>query len=127
MSDDRTKLEKTFNLPKSETELLDQLEEMFNFSSNPTLNEVAKMALEAYKQQMMDIMHFEPKYRSRALEVAAQYLSLAKDSLSKEEDLRLKEEKQNQSKNEGDDGDGETIDRNEILLELDGIRKNKKL
>ena len=81
MSDDRTKLEKTFNLPKSETELLDQLEEMFNFSSNPTLNEVAKMALEAYKQQMMDIMHFEPKYRSRALEVAAQYLSLANQSL----------------------------------------------
>ena len=114
-----TKLTKTFNLPETEDELLEELEEKYNFTDNPDLDEITKLALTAYKDQMADVMNMEPKFRSRALEVAQQYLNLAKDALSKNEELRLKEEKQNQTKTPvGDEKPEGSIDRNELLLEL---------
>lgn len=128
--DNRSPLEKTFNLPASEDELLKELEEKYSFSSNPDLNEVAKLALTAYKEQMLDIMALEPKYRSRALEVANQYLNLAKDAMAKDEDIQLKKRKEaRENKEEGDEelseeGNGATVDRNEFMLRL--IEKNKK-
>jgi hypothetical protein len=123
-----SRLHETFDLPKSEDEFLAELEEKYNFSDNPDLDEVAKLSLTAYKDQMLDIQHIEVKYRSRALEVAQQYLNLAKDAIAKNQDIRLKEEKQNQTKDEGagstpQDDDG-VVDRNEILLEL--VKGSKK-
>ena len=125
-SDDRTKLERTFDLPKSEDEILAELEEKYNFSDNPNLSEIVKLALTAYKDQMADVINTEPKFRARLLEVAQQYLNLAKDAIAKDQDLRLKEEKQNQDKKGGDEPEGEeeVVDRNELLLELvEGGRK----
>lgn len=120
-SDDRSKLERTFDLPKSEDELFAQLEEKYSFSSNPDLDEITKLALTAYKDQMLDVMNTEPKFRARLLEVAQQYLNLAKDALAKNQDLKLKEEKQNQTKtpdNNSEEDEEEVIDRNELLLEV---------
>ena len=121
----RTKIEDTLDLPVNESELMKELEEKYGFSSDPNLSEIAKLALTAYKDQMMDIMHFEPKYRSRALEVAQQYLTLAKDAISKEEDLRIKENKSKPSEpgKEESGSESKTFDKNEILMELDNIRK----
>jgi hypothetical protein len=122
-----SRLHETFDLPKSEEEFLAELEKKYNFSDNPNLDEVAKLSLTAYKDQMLDIRHIEVKYRSRAREVAQQYLNLAKDAIAKNQDLRLKEEKQNQPKKDGggvpQDDDG-VVDRNEILLEL--VKGSKK-
>lgn len=122
MSDkDRTNLEKTFDLPHTtDPRLQEKLDELFKYSEHPELNEVARMALAAYKDMMLDIQNFEPKYRARSLEVAAQYLNLAKDALAKEKDLEIKEKKTLGSGNpEETPEESETIDRNEILLELD--------
>ena len=109
------KLNETFNLPETEDELMKQLEERYKFSSNPDLNEIAKLALTAYKDQMLDVLHFEPKFRSRALEVAQQYLSLAKDALAKEQDILIKKGKL-EPKEEGKDEDDEKIDRNSFMI-----------
>lgn len=123
-NDKRSKLEETLDLPASEAELIQELEEKYEFSSDPDLKEIAKLGLTAYKEQMMDIMHMEPKYRSRALEVAQQYLNLAKDALAKDEDIRLKDEKQNQGKKDDDHEEPEEkLDRNEILMEIDKFKK----
>ena len=118
------KLNETFNLPKSEQELVAELEKRYEFSEDPDLKEVARLALTAYKEQMLDITNFEPKYRARSLEVANQYLNLAKDALAKDEDLRLKREKQNadKKKKEGEEGEGEEgdgdFDRDDFMLKL---------
>ena len=126
MSDDkRTPLEQTFNLPASEDELMKELEEKYKFSSNPDLNEIAKLALTAYKDQMMDIMSLEPKYRSRALEVANQYLNLAKDALAKDQDHLIKKGKLPKDEGEGEEeGADEVVDRNDFMLRL--VEDNKK-
>jgi len=124
-SDNRSKLEKTFDLPGTEEELLAELEDKYRFSDNPDLDEISKLALTAYKDQMLDVMNTEPKFRARLLEVAQQYLCLAKDAIAKNEDLRLKEEKQDQSKPAPkDESSDEIIDRNEVLLEI--VKSNKK-
>ena len=119
------KLEETLDLPVSDDDLLKELEERYKYSDDPDLKEVAMLALEAYKSQMIDSMNFEPKYRSRALEVARQYLDIAKDALSKKEDYEIKREK-NAPKGKDDENDNEEPkigDRNGLLLEL---HKNKK-
>ena len=115
-----SKLEETFGLPASDDPMLKELEERYNFSDNPNLCEVAKLALKAYKEQMLDVANFDPKYRARNIEVAQSFLVLAKDALAKDEDLRLKEEKQNESKKDDDDTpkDDKPFDRDEFLVEL---------
>lgn len=127
MSDKRSKLEETLDLPPSEAQLVEELEKKYEFSSDPDLKEIAKLGLTAYKEQMLDIMNMEPKYRSRALEVAQQYLNLAKDALAKDEDIRLKQEKQDQGKKDTKDEDEEkeTLDRNEVLMEINNLKKAK--
>ena len=129
MSDDgRSQLEKTFDLPQSEDELMKELEEKYKFSSNPDLSEIVKLALTAYKDQMLDIMHLEAKYRARSLEVANQYLSLAKDALAKDEDIKMKKRKEEGKgeDNPEEEGDGVTVDRNEFMLSLVDNKKNKE-
>jgi len=121
-----SKLEDTFGLNASDDPLLKELEERYNFSENPNLNEVAQLALKAYKEQMLDVSNFDPKYRARNIEVAQTFLLLAKDALAKEEDLRLKEEKQNEGKKDSDDESKdkkETFDRDEFLVELKNAGK----
>ena len=121
MDEHNPKLEETFNLPSSEEELMKELEDKYSFTSNPDLNEVAKLALTAYKEQMLDIMHFEPKYRSRALEVAQQYLNLAKDALAKDQDIMIKKGKLEPKGEEESEGG---IDRNELMLHV--VQGSKK-
>jgi hypothetical protein len=124
------KLRETFSLPKDEEELIAELEKRYEFSEDPDLKEIAKLALTAYKEQMMDVQNFEPKYRARSLEVANQYLNLAKDALAKDENLRIQREKaQNANKpkgeqlNEDEVLEEEVFDRDEFMLELVKGRK----
>lgn len=115
------KLTETFNLPESDQELYTELKQRYQASEDPDLKEVAKMALDAYAEMMVDISNFEPKYRARNIEVAQSFLVLAKDALAKEEDLRLREEKQNEGKKDKDEEsakDEEVFDRDEFLIEL---------
>ena len=120
------KLNETFNLPESQEELVADLRKRYERSEDPDLKEIAKLSLDAYAEQMVDIKNFEPKYRARSLEVAQQYLNLAKDALAKDEDLRLKREKQEADKKkkatdgEEEDGDGEeeVFDREDFMLQL---------
>lgn len=126
------KLRDTFNLPKNQEELVAELEKKYQFSEDPDLKEIAKLALEAYKEQMLDICNFEPKYRARSLEVANQFLNLAKDALAKDENARLQREKLKKSKEgeegeTGEDGDGdEVFDRDTFMLELVKGQKEQK-
>ena len=119
------KLEETFGLSPSEESMIKELEERYNYSTDPDLKEIAQLALKAYKEQMFDTSNFEPKYRARNLEVAQTFLALAKDALAKDEDLRLKAEKQNQSKNPDKETPEAGFDRDEFLNELKKAGKNK--
>lgn len=119
------KLEETFNLEPSEE--FAELEARYQASDNPDLKEVARMALDAYAELMKDVSNFEAKYRARNVEVAQTFLNLAKDALAKDIDLRLKEEKQNQTKEPtGEETpDGETFDRDAFLVDLKAAGKKK--
>lgn len=125
-----SKLEETFGLPASDDPMLQELEARYNFTDNPDLCEIASLALQAYKEQMLDIANFDPKFRARNIEVAQTFLVLAKDALAKDEDLKLKAEKQNQDrlkKDKDDIGDrpneGETFDREKFINELNAAGK----
>jgi len=117
------KLIQTFDLPKDSSEMIAELENRYNHSEDPDLKEIARMALDAYKEQMLDTSNFEPKYRARNFEVAQTFLNLAKDALAKDTDLRLKEEKQNQSKSDDTPKPEESFDRDEFLVELKNVCK----
>lgn len=100
-----------FNLPSrnegdSESEHVQKIYEVI-ISENPDLSEVTKLALNAYKEQMENVQHIEPKYRQRYLEVAQQYLKLAMDSISKNEELSQKREKLDKDLGKKGEGEGE--------------------
>ena len=92
MSSDKP-LDKFFGIPpREDDEYGAELYEII-ISENPDLDEVTMLALNAYKEQMENVQHVEPKYRQRYLEVAQQYLNLAMQSLAKNEELKQKREK----------------------------------
>jgi hypothetical protein len=106
-------------------------DEIFNIEipKNPKLEDIANIALKAYKSHMCDIQHMEPKYRARNLEVAQLYLSIAKDSLSKKEEIKIKDGKLNldklkNGKNKDNDDDKDT--RKGLLLELKETMKSSQ-
>lgn len=100
-------LDKFFNLPSREGEDDAYDPEIYeiDISDDPDLDEVIKLALQAYKEQMENVQHIEAKYRQRYLEVAQQYLSLAKDALAKNEELRQKREKLESDLGKKDEGE----------------------
>jgi len=116
-------LEETFNLPKSEKDIMEDLSNKYKFSEDPNLKEIVKLALTAYKEQMTDIAMIEPKYRSRALEVANQFLNLAKDALSKNKDLEIKELKATPKEDVPKEDTG-SIDRNAFMIHA--VQNTKK-
>jgi hypothetical protein len=79
--------------PVEEDSIFD--DELFNLviPDDPALKDIVDLALKSYREQMNDMVNIEPKYRSRALEVAQMFLTVAKDCMVKKEDIRQKDEK----------------------------------
>lgn len=85
-------LDDTFDI--STADLLDDDMENVIIPDDPTLDTIIQLSLQAYKSQMGDILHIEPKNRARYLEVAEKFLNQAKDAMAKKEQIRLAREKQ---------------------------------
>jgi len=120
-------LEETFNIKPASVEVLEEQFAHLDIPENPELDDITRLALEAYRDQMKDIMCMEPKYRSRALEVAQTYLNLAKESLTKNEELTQKREKLDKDlgkDKEGEEDEEESFSRKSLLMEIDNSRKN---
>lgn len=81
-----------------------------------SLSDITRLALEAYKSQIESIMLMEPKYRARSLEVAKQYLELAKCAMTDEEELQLKWKKIENKETPTEEAP--KLTRNAILLEF---------
>jgi len=110
-------LEKVFDLPDDD-ELKDELFKL-DIPDDPSLDDIAKLALKAYADHMGDISHMEPKFRARNLEVAQLFLKLAQDALGKKEDIRHKDEKLDFDKNKTGSPDAKPEKtRKDILFEL---------
>lgn len=60
---------------------------------DPNLDTIIDFALKAYKQQMDDIVHIEPKNRARYLEVSEKFLDQAKDAIDKKERIALQKKR----------------------------------
>jgi len=58
-----------------------------------TLDDITRLSLEAYKNQVENLQFIEPKFRNRYLEVAQTYLNLAKDAIKQKDELKQKDEK----------------------------------
>lgn len=113
-----SKLSETFDMDDVPEELRDYIFKV-EIPDDAELDDVAKLALEAYKMQMDTILLLEPKYRARGLEVAKQYLEIAMNSISKKRDLDQKEKRLMSKK--GDELATETpkgVSRNMLLEEL---------
>lgn len=128
--DNRSPIEKTFDLPHDDE--LEELESLLliDIPDNPELKDIARIALETYKKQIELMAQIEPKYRQRYLEVANGYLNTAKEALSKIEDVRQKQEKQDfdRAVKEGaikknDDNDG--LDRDSLYERVARREKSK--
>ena len=124
------KLEETFNLePTGEND-----DELFTLDvpDDADLSDVARLALEAYKSQIESIMIMEPKYRARSLEVARQFLDVAKDAMSKDQELQLKWKKVESDSNkkqiltEDEKKQESALTRNAILVDFNNARKSAK-
>lgn len=119
----------------SEFDMLDDDEAIENYvqvviPDDPKLDTVVDLAMQAYKQQMDDVIHVEPKNRLKYYEVAEKYLNQAKDAMHKIEMIDIEREKlkvrlktMNKGKGDGsqmltEEGEtkpSETIDRNSLL------------
>lgn len=83
------------NPPQEKTSEYD--DEMFDFTveipDDVELSSIAKLALDAYKQQMQVIRFIEPKFRNRSFEVAQHYLTIAQNAIRQEQELKQKDER----------------------------------
>lgn len=131
MSDYKDKFSETFNMNEMDEATRREIVGIINqieITEDPTLQEIAVMALESYKMQMMDIANIEPKFRSRALEVAQMFLTVAKDAVAKKNDNEFKHKKLDaelEDENE-DENENTGSDKDAILMELDNYRGNKQ-
>lgn len=117
------KLEETFGIDEYLKE-----DEYYNLElpDEANIDVVTRLALEAYKAQMESIQHIEPKYRSRAFEVAEHYLRLVKDALIKKEELEQKQKKIDMdSGGKGKEEKNTKQSRTAILTEINERRKAK--
>lgn len=64
---------------------------------DPTLDTIIGFALDAYKEQMDDLVHIEPKNKLKYLEIAEKFLSQAKDAIYKKEYLDIQRKKSTKS------------------------------
>lgn len=71
----------------------EEVEFEVDIPDDATLDDIARLSLEAYKMQIENLQFIEPKFRNRYLEVAQTYLSTARDAIKQKEDVRQKEDK----------------------------------
>lgn len=90
MSDEQ--LHKTFNLeqPKDSEENESSVFPYDDIPEHLTLDDIAHMATYAYREQVKDAQNIPTKNRPRAMEVAKNYLDLAKDAVHKRDDHEIK-------------------------------------
>jgi len=103
------KLDKTFNIDGSydDPEQDDLILTDVHIPDDPelaSLNDIIRLALMAYKEQMEDIHMIEPKNRVRYLEVAERFLNQAKDAISKRDNLKSKLPKKKADVTKDDEG-----------------------
>lgn len=121
-------LHNTFNLDPDEHEGYEEENAGIEFPmedipAHLDLDTIAYMAVHSYKQQLQDINELPLKQRQRALEVAQNYLSLAKDSIHKRDDLEIKalskkSPKQINTNDDDEESESKTISRNEAYERL---------
>lgn len=103
------KLDKTFNIDGSydDPEQDDLILTDVHIPDDPelaSLNDIIRLALMAYKDQMEDIHMIEPKNRVRYLEVAERFLNQAKDAIAKRDNLKSKLPKKKADVTKDDEG-----------------------
>lgn len=108
MNFDDHPLNKAFNVDSTEAGEEAQVEfgsYRVELKANPEetgLEDIIKYAMHAYKQQMEDLDHIEPKNRLKALEIAERFLNQAKDASDKLEKIKLQKQKfESQTKGKG--------------------------
>jgi len=79
-------LDDVFNMDSEDDPFKDDHKEVV-IPENPELDDIVRLALDTYKEQMDDVQHLEPKFRARNLEVSQQFLKLALDSLVKKKEM----------------------------------------
>lgn len=109
-----------------ESALDDMLE--IHIPEDPTLDTIIDLALRAYKEQMEDVIHIEPKNRARYLEVAEKFLNQAKDAMAKKEQLKTLREKATQKNAPvataaAAPEEPETVDRNAMYDRMKLVKK----
>lgn len=103
------KLDKTFNIDGSYDDLEqdDLILTDVHIPDDPelaSLNDIIRLALMAYKEQMEDIHMIEPKNRVKYLEVAERFLNQAKDAIAKRDNLKSKLPKKKADVTKDDEG-----------------------
>jgi len=88
------KLKETFNLENEGEDEEESLPE-FPYDDIPpelSLDDIAHMAVYAYREQLKDAKNIPVKNRSRALDVAKSYLTIAKDAVQQREEQAIKKQ-----------------------------------
>lgn len=125
-------LEDVFNMSDNE-DFKDAIFEL-DIPDNPSQEDIARISLEAYKDIMQDVIHIQPKYRARTLEVANMFLKLAQESITKKSDHQIKSSKLDLDKDKHQHKIGgkksldedKTTTRATVLQELDEIEKSNE-
>ena len=92
MSDGKHPLDDVFDMDSGMSSFEDEIMSI-DIPNDPRLDDITRLALQAYKDAMMDLPNIEPRFRSRHQEVTQQYLNIAKDAMAKRIDLDLKSRK----------------------------------
>ena len=116
------KLKETFNMNDEGDDYLDELMNI-EIPDDAELDDISRLALEAYREQMINLQHIDERFRARNLEICQQFLNLAKDAIAKNQELKLKREALEGKTKEPEKDEGAGISRQELLRQIEEERK----
>lgn len=123
MSDDtRHPLDDVFKIDHGSSYDEDDKESLFsadvNVPKNPelaSLDDIIRLALSAYEQQMKDVSFIEPKHRTKYYEVCERFLNQAKDAMVKREQLKQKASQTKEKNKENPKDESNGVKTNELF------------
>lgn len=121
-------LDATFNMPSDQL-MSDILGTNIKIPDDPTLRTIVEFALDQYKSLVEESMLLEPDQRLRHMEMAKEYLKIAKDAMREDADLSIKHMRATQGQPKGakqipDGGEGGK-ERGDIYKRIQEEKKNK--
>lgn len=125
-------LDEAFNVDEAD-QMPDNPFSEYTLPEDPSLDDIIRLGMTAFTDQMNDVAFIDPKFRARTLEVAHHFLNTAKDAIKVKSEIDLKDRQQKftetkweRERDPNKDKDEPGIDMTELARMMAEMEKKKE-